>query len=207
MIKNILFFIGGTIVFLAGVIIYGITINIREVPLREAMSLKGYEKLSNVNIIVDKSSFSLNVYDDTVFIKSYRAVFGRNHSAPKRSPGDKATPVGKYEVIDIDTNSVYNVFIKLNYPNINDITEALRRGIITEKEFSELRFQFYYGNAVNFNPAVSDSIGIHGMGKLNFIFKNLPFAYNWTSGSVAISDEDISELASIIKRGTKVVIK
>jgi len=207
MIKNSLFFIGGIVVFIAGVIVYGIILNVREVPLNEAMAAKGFKKLSNVNIIVDKQNFALNVYEDTVFIKSYRAVFGRNHTAPKLAVGDKATPTGKYEVFDIDTNSVFGIFILLNYPNINDITEALRRGIINEKEFNELRFQFYYGSAVNFNRAMSDSIGIHGTGKLNFIFKNLPFAYNWTLGSVAVSNESISEIASIIKKGTKVVIK
>lgn len=193
--------------FIAGVIVYGIVLNVREVPLREAMASKGFKKLSDVNIIVDKQNFSLNVYEDTVFIKSYRAVFGRNHSSPKLAVHDKATPTGKYEVFDIDTNSVYGIFILLNYPNIYDITEALRRGIITEKEFNDLRFQFFYGSAINYNPAFTDSIGIHGTGKLNFILKNLPFAYNWTSGSVALSDENIWELASIIKKGTKVVIK
>lgn len=207
MIKNIFFFVGGILVFIAGVVVYGIILNIRDVPLKEAMANKGFDKLSDVNIIIDKQNFSLNVYEDTVFIKSYRAVFGRNHTAQKISAKDKATPTGKYEVVDIDTNSEYKIFIKLNYPNISDMTEALRRGLITEKEYSELKFQFYYGNPVGFNPVLGDSIGIHGIGKLNYIFKNLPFAYNWTSGSVAVSDESILEIASIIKRGTKVVIK
>ena len=50
-------------------------------------------------------------------------------------------------------------------------------------------------------------IGIHGIGRLNYIFKNLPFVYNWTNGSIAMSDEDIDELYSVVKLGTKVVIK
>jgi len=207
MLKNTLFFIGGIIVFIAGVIVYGIILNVREIPIKEAMASKGLKKLSNVNIIIDKRTFSLNVYEDTIFIKSYRAAFGRNHTSPKLASKDKATPSGKYEVYDIDVNSPYKIFILLNYPNINDIAEALRRGEIKEKEFNDLSYQFYYGCAINFNPALSDSIGIHGTGKLNFIFKNLPFVYNWTSGSVALSDEDIEELATIIKKGTKVVIK
>jgi len=207
MIKNILFFAGGILVFIAGIIVYGIVLNIREIPLAEAMSNKGFRRLDNVNIIVDKKNFSLNVYEDTVFIKSYRAVFGRSHGSVKLGPNDKVTPVGQYEVISIDTNYEYKYYIVLNYPNINDITEALRRGLITEKEFNDLKFQFYYGNPVGFNPAIGDSIGIQGTGRLNYIFKNLPFAYNWTAGSIAVSDENITELAGIIKRGTRVVIK
>lgn len=51
------------------------------------------------------------------------------------------------------------------------------------------------------------NIGIHGIGRLNPIFKNLPFVYNWTDGSIAISNESLDELLSVINTGTQVVIK
>jgi hypothetical protein len=51
------------------------------------------------------------------------------------------------------------------------------------------------------------NLGLHGIGKFNFIIKNLPFVFNWTNGSIALSDEDIDEIFSIVKVGTKVVIK
>jgi hypothetical protein len=206
MIKNIFFFVGGIIVFLAGMVVYGIILNVSEPTLKEALAAKGFNKLTNPNIIIDKQKFALNLYEDTVFIKSYRAVFGRNHSAIKSLAKDKVTPVGQYEVIDIDTNSAYKIFFRLNYPNVNDLTEALRKGIIDEKEYNRLKFNFYYDPANCFTP-LTDSIGIHGIGRLNLIFKNLPFAYNWTSGSIAVSNESIDELYTIIKRGAKVVIK
>jgi len=31
--------------------------------------------------------------------------------------------------------------------------------------------------------------------------------FNWTDGSIALSDEDIEEIYSVIKIGTKVIIK
>ena len=77
MIKNALFFVGGILIFITGMVVYGIILNVREIPLKEAMASKGLKKLTDVNIIVDKKNFALNVYEDTVFIKSYRAVFGK----------------------------------------------------------------------------------------------------------------------------------
>ncbi len=48
---------------------------------------------------------------------------------------------------------------------------------------------------------LGNNIGIHGIGRLNFIFKNLPFIYNWTDGSIAVSNENIDEIYSVAKKG------
>ena len=37
--------------------------------------------------------------------------------------------------------------------------------------------------------------------------KNLPFVYNWTNGSISVSNEAIDEIFSVVQKGTKVVIK
>lgn len=47
----------------------------------------------------------------------------------------------------------------------------------------------------------------YGIGRLNPIFKNLPFVYNWTDGSIALSNEDLDEILTVTKQGTQVVIK
>lgn len=206
LLRNILFFIGGLIIFIAGVIIYGVILNIREISLKDAMDLKGFEKLNNVSIRVDRTNYTLSVYEGEEHLKTYRAVFGRNHRGIKSSASDRSTPVGKYVICEIDTNHHYNVFMQLNYPNMEDITDALRKGNITQEEYNELSFDLYYGNCPRFNNKLGGNIGIHGIGTLNVIFKNLPFVYNWTDGSIAISDENINELYSVINKGTEVVI-
>jgi hypothetical protein len=101
----------------------------------------------------------------------------------------------------------YHKFLRLNYPNLNDATEALRKGIISQKEFDKLSFQFYYDDCPDLVTALGGNIGIQGIGEYNSIFKNLPFVYNWTDGSVAVSNESIDEIYSVVKKGTKVVIK
>jgi len=192
---------------MAGVVVYGVILNIREVPLSEAMVEKGFTQLNNPNIIIDRHNYALNLYEDTVLVKSYRVSFGRNVHKIKNKAGDEATPVGEYKICSIDTSHQYYIFFHLNYPNLKDAAEALRKGWITQKEFNQLKFEFYYEDCTKYNEVLGGNIGIHGIGRLNFIFKNLPFVFNWTNGSIALSDENMDELYSVIKVGTKVVIK
>jgi murein L,D-transpeptidase YafK len=133
--------------------------------------------------------------------------FGRNIHKIKNKAGDEATPVGEYKICSIDTSHQYHIFFRLNYPNLNDAAEALRKGWITQKEFNQIKFEFYYEGCTKYNEALGGDIGIHGIGRLNYIFKNLPFVFNWTNGSIAMSDENMNELYSIVKVGTKVVVK
>ncbi len=206
-LRNVVYFSGGIIVFLAGTIVYGIILNLREDSLVDALKEKGYEIFENPNIIVERKSFSLQLYEDTVLIKSYRASFGKNLSAAKTRAEDRATPVGEYAICDIDSNNQYNKFLKLNYPNVSDASEALRKGWITQKQFDQLKFEFYYEGCPKANTILGGDLGIHGIGKFDYILKNLPFVYNWTNGSIAVSNEAIDEIFSVVQKGTKVVIK
>ncbi|HVO72729.1 MAG TPA: L,D-transpeptidase [Ignavibacteriaceae bacterium] len=205
--RNVIYFSGGIVLFILGVIVYGVVLNLREIPLKEAMLLKGYSELVNTNIIIERRNFTLNLYEDTVLIKSYRANFGRNLSEAKSRAGDEATPVGEYRICSIDTAHKYHKFLRLNYPNISDITEGLRKGIITQNEFDSLKFEYFYEDCPELKTALGGNMGIHGIGEYNYIFKNLPFIYNWTDGSIAVSNEHIDEIYSVVKKGTKVVIK
>lgn len=206
-LRSVLFFTGGIVLFIAGIVLYGVIINIREISLNEAMRLKGYSKLSNTTILIDRKNYSLFLYEDTVLIKTWRANFGRNINYPKTRDNDLATPVGEYKICTIDTLSKYHKFLRLNYPNLNDDIEALRKGVITQKEFDKLSFEYYYEDCPEINPELGGNIGIQGIGEYNAIFKNLPFVFNWTDGSIAVSNEGIDEIYSVVKKGTKVVIK
>lgn len=195
------------LLFLGGVLVYGIVLNLRTITLSQAIQEKGFSTLNNVNLLIDRKSFTLNLYEDSTLIKSYRASFGRTLNSSKSRAGDGATPVGEYKICEIDTAYKYHKFFKLNYPNLDNATDALRLGWISQKEFNDIKFQFYYQGCVDFNAVLGGNIGIHGIGRFNYILKNLPFVYNWTNGSIAVSDEDSDELFSVIKIGTKVVIR
>lgn len=206
-LRNAVYFSGGIVLFLAGTIVYGVILNLREDSLFDALRSHGYERFENPNIIIERKSFKLKLYEDSVLIKTYRASFGKNLSSAKTKANDNATPVGEYAVCEIDSISQYHKFLKLNYPNVSDAAEALRKGWITQKEFNQLKFEFYYEGCPKANTILGGNLGIHGIGKFDYILKNLPFVYNWTNGSIAVSNEAIDEIFSVIQKGTKVVIK
>ncbi|HEX9252081.1 MAG TPA: L,D-transpeptidase, partial [Ignavibacteriaceae bacterium] len=124
LLKNVIFTIGAMALFISGVIVYGVILNLREIPLSEAMTQKGFRTLNDVNIVIDRKTFALNIYEDTVFIKSYRVSLGRNLSDKKKLSGDGATPIGTYKICSINNDKTYYKFLKLNYPNLEDASEA-----------------------------------------------------------------------------------
>lgn len=207
LIRNVILFSGGIILFIFGVIAYGVVLNLREVPLKVAMAEKGFTKLNDPNIVIDRSSYTLELFEDTVLIKTYRANFGRNVNVPKTRAGDLATPVGVYKICSIDSSRKYYMFFRLNYPNLNDAANALKIGLINQEEFDKLKFEYYYSDCTDADTPLGGNIGIQGIGKLDFLFRYLPFNYNWTDGSIAVSNESMDELSSVVKKGTKVVIK
>jgi len=205
MVKNVLLFTGGLILFVTGCITYGIILNLRENPLQKEMALKGLTKIENPRIVINRNTFELALYSDTILVKKYRAVFGRNPQQKSRA-GDNATPIGTYKICEIFPSHKYWKLFTLTYPNLEDVEAGLANESINQNEYEKLRFDNNYGDCVNASTKLGGNVGIHGIGALNFIFKNLPFVFNWTDGSIAVSNENIDELYSVVTKGTKVVI-
>lgn len=207
MLKNILYFIGSILLFFAGIILYGIILNIREDSLQQCLENKNISEPTDISIIIDRHNYKLNLYSGRELIKSYKAVFGKNDSQVKKSKNDFVTPIGKYAICIIDTSKEYYKIFKINYPNEANAAESLKNGYITTKEFRNIVSEIQKGNCPPANTVLGSNISIHGIGKFNFIFKNLPFVFNWTNGSIAVSDESMDELSTVITVGTKVEIK
>jgi murein L,D-transpeptidase YafK len=205
--KNVLYFSGSVFIFFAGMVVYGVVLNLRQVTLDEAMTEKNINELKKIHIVVDRSNFSLELYSDTLLVKKYKAVFGKNRSKIKTSVYDYVTPTGEYEICKIDTNTQYHKFLQINYPNLKDAGEALKNGYIKKEEYQLILSNIDEKGCPPSDTKLGANIGIQGTGKYNFIFKNLPFVFNWTNGSIAISNENIDELYKVVKIGTPVKIK
>lgn len=206
MLKNVLLLIGSILTFAAGTIGYGFILNFNEPTLSEVLYEKDLDYLTNVNLVVHKQKYKLDLYSDTLLIKSYRAVFGKSNIASSGKEFRNITPTGTYYICSIDTSSKYETFFALDYPNEKDIGEALRLGYISNNEYNTILKNLQDSECSVANEKFG-KIGIHGIGQLNFIIKNLPFVFNWTNGSIAVSNESVNELYSVINVGTKIVIK
>lgn len=206
MLRNVLYISASIIIFFIGLIIYGIILNLREENLNDILTDKGIQKLENVKLVVSRKNYKIELYSNKLLIKSYKAVFGKSGNEIKTSKHDQVTPIGEYKICSIDTNSKYHKFFHLNYPNDKDAAEALKQDYINKDEFDAINLAYKKNECPPQETSLGSNIGIHGIGKYNFIFKNLPFTFNWTNGSIAISNENIDELFSIVKIGTPVKI-
>ncbi len=206
MLRNILYISGSVVIFFAGMVLYGIILNFREVPLAEALSEKGIKQVRNVRLYVDRKNYRIELYSDNVLVKTYKAVFGKNSAALKTSADDNVTPIGDYIICSIDTVSKFHKFLHLNYPNEHDAAEALKQGYINKDEFNAIVINVRQNTCPPSDTRLGSEIGIHGIGTYDLIFRNLPFTFNWTNGSIAVSNENIDELYSVVKIGTPVKI-
>lgn len=194
------------ILFFAGVILYGVILNLREITLKEALLEKGLIKLNEVSLIVDRKNYRIELYSDKILVKTYKAAFGKNSGTLKTSASDNVTPIGDYKICAIDTISKYHKSLHLNYPNEQDAAEALKQNYINTDEFSAIILAVKKNECPPKETKLGAEVAIHGIGTYNIIFKNLPFSFNWTNGSIAVSNENIDELYSFVKLGMPVKI-
>jgi len=205
-IKNIIYFIGSVFLFFACMIAYGIILNARESNLSQILIEKGKNNIVNPRILIEKSRNSLLLYDSDDLIKSYKASLGNRPYNQKLTDVRPFTPIGKYKICSIDSSSKYHKMFRINYPNEHDAADAVKNGLISKSEYNGIvNENLKYGCTVSENYFGSE-LGIHGIGEYDFIFRNLPFVFNWTNGSIALSNKSIDELYSYIKIGTPVEI-
>lgn len=157
------------------------------------VSLAGYyfypEKALPTNrpvdkLLVYKSKRLMLVYSDGEFLKSYKISLGAEPVGKKEYQGDGKTPEGVYLINDKSPISKYHKNLGISYPCDNDIQRASSHG-----------------------RRAGGDIKIHGLpNNLGFIGKFQRF-YDWTSGCIAITDQEIDELYLAVKIGTLIEIK
>ncbi len=206
MIKTLVYYIGGVILFLFGMIFYGIFLDLSKVSLNELLTQRKIEKVKNPKIVINKIDYKLHFYVDTILIKTYNIAIGGNPKLSKISKDDKYTPEGDYFICSKkNTTGLGNVLI-LNYPSIHDAVRGLRDKLISEEEF--IRIEDAYNKKVC--PPMDTKLGglikIHGNGRFDLLLRNLPFVFNWTDGSIAVNNKEIEELYEVCPIGTPVFI-
>lgn len=143
-----------------------------------------------VYIIVDKSDYELNVYDDEGWYATYPVVFGNKDLGDKLMEGDKKTPEGTFKIISKRPHSKWHKMLMLDYPTRESwqkFNERKSKGIIPK------------------TAKIGGGIAIHGTWPNDNIVVD---GYtNWTQGCISLKNEDLDELEAYLPIGTKVVIR
>ena len=160
-----------------------------DVLLAEIIEANGLNA-SQIALLIDKSDYKLTVLVDTLVIKEYPVVFGKNPVDDKLRQGDQCTPEGTFKMLSKYPHKKWSKFIWINYPNDETWQKhnaAKQEGLIPQ------------------NLRIGGEIGIHGVPDGADIAIDLKL--NWTLGCISMKNKDINELYPYVSKSTEIVIR
>ncbi len=152
--------------------------------------------LSNPRVVVLKSKRLLHLFDGDVLVRSYPIDLGRSPVGPKRVEGDGRTPIGRFRLVSKNADSPYHRFLGIDYPNIDAVEWGLNKGIISRGEAAGIRGAIAQGRCPDWGTALGGGIGIHGKRR----------GEDWTAGCIALSDQQVEELFSVLRIGDPIEV-
>lgn len=154
---------------------------------------------------VDTHQRTLSVMQGTEVMEVFRGVaLGRGGVAPFRREGDGKTPIGVFYVSWINPDSQYHLFFGLDYPGAMHAEEGFRARAIDQRTYQAILDARRRGELPPQDTALGGHIGIHGVGRYDPDDARL---FDWTLGCVALTDQQIDQLARWVSLGTMVVIQ
>ncbi|MCS7203508.1 MAG: L,D-transpeptidase family protein [Thermodesulfovibrio sp.] len=135
-------------------------------------------------VVVIKSKRILLLMNEGKILKVYKVALGKNPVGHKIEQGDGKTPEGIYYIVGRNANSNFYKSLKISYPNEKDYEKALKLGV---------------------NPG--GGIMIHGLSKKVEYLGKYHIIEDWTEGCIAVTNEEIDEIWSMVPDGTPIYIQ
>lgn len=152
--------------------------------LLAALVLVCLPSYASVDLVkVDKSKRRMYLIEGDTIIKEYRIALGKAPKGHKTQEGDQKTPEGRYYLDFVLENSQFYKSMHISYPNLQDRTQAQRQMV---------------------NPG--GDIKIHGLKNGESRPANYVQSFDWTDGCIAITNQQMDELLSLVRIGTPIEI-
>ncbi len=135
-------------------------------------------------IVVEKKERRLTLLSKGTILKTYKIALGGNPIGPKERKGDNKTPEGTYTIDSRNKDSRYHLSLHISYPNEQDKKRARELGV-----------------------SPGGDIMIHGIKNGFSWVGDLHTGIDWTKGCIAVTDEEIEEIARLAPNGTIVDIR
>ncbi|MGF1719500.1 L,D-transpeptidase family protein [Vibrio kyushuensis] len=133
---------------------------------------------------VDKSKRRMYLIKHDVIVHEFRIALGARPKGHKLWEGDQRTPEGTYLLDFVIDESAFYRSIHIDYPNQTDINWAQHKGI---------------------DPG--GDIKIHGLKNGDQRRPEYIQSFDWTNGCIAITNDEMDILLSIVKAGTPILIE
>lgn len=163
------------------------------------------EKDKDVWIFIDTGKSTLTVLQDSSIRRVYRNIsIGRGGVGFEKRTHDGKTPLGDFHISRISSDSPFHRFFALDYPTLEHAKRAVGSGAIGQKQYLRIRQALQSKKRPPQDTPLGGYIGIHGVGNGD---RRIHQDFNWTNGCIALTNEQIDELALWVHIGTPVVIR
>ena len=133
-------------------------------------------RITQIQVFKAKRRMFLFAGDEVV--RTYKIALGGNPVGKKHFEGDGRTPEGLYYISHHNPRSAYHLSLGVSYPNDDD------------RAFAEA-----HGRPVGGDIMIHGQAGKHrGRGR------------DWTAGCIAVTDDEIEEIFSMVQNGTPIFL-
>jgi murein L,D-transpeptidase YafK len=156
-------------------------------------------------LLVDTENLSISVMRGKALLYKYDNIaIGSNGPSVARRVSDQTTPLGEFRISGINPRSRFHLFMAIDYPTMEHARSALADGRISPDEYMAVSNAWLGGEPPPQDTRLGGYLGIHGVGDGNTGIHGL---VNWTDGCIAVTNEQMDELASWVGVGTRVSIR
>lgn len=153
---------------------------------------------------VDTGAQELRVMRGLDVLRVYQDIaIGRFGTTENKRRLDGKTPLGEYRISLIKNNSKFHRFYGFDYPHLTHADHALQRGELSVEDYLRIRNAVRAGHVAPQNTPLGGHLGIHGIGAGE---PEVHSDFNWTNGCIALTNEQVEELARWLRVGTRVVV-
>ena len=157
-------------------------------------------------LLVDTKADTLSIMQGQRTIKVFHPIaLGSSGAGLKARRGDNRTPTGVFRIGWINDQSRFKTVIGLDYPNPDYAERALREHRIDHATYERIRTAWITGQTPPQDTPLGGQIGIHGVGMGDPRIHSA--GINWTSGCVALDNQQIEALRPWVRKGMRVEIR
>ena len=134
-------------------------------------------------IVVLKSERKMQLFSGSTVVREYHVALGFQPVGAKEMEGDGKTPEGLYAIDYRNPKSQFHLSLHVSYPKPEQISRAKKQGI-----------------------SPGGMIMIHGLRNGTGFFGRFHWLVDWTTGCVAVTNEEIEEIWRVVPDGTPIEI-
>ena len=187
-------------IFLYAILLAGLFLPGGLSPLGNAMA-----QSNDIWLLVDTRALTMSVMRGETALHTYENIaIGSNGPTREKRVRDEKTPLGDFQINGIRASNHFHMFLAFNYPNMEHARRALKSGHISSKEYKAVSEAWSNGASPPQNTSLGGHLGIHGIGAGSLEIHN---NVNWTDGCIAVTNEQVEELAEWVRVGTRISIR